>query len=515
MAVSTGMVLAPGHPASGWNVFGALQPDHLTAERPFIRLRSGEVISYGDMQQRTAAFAGALKKSGIGKGDVVAILLEKSPEGLMLYLALARLGAVFLPVHSGLTDAEISYIISDAKPKLAVCDPRFEAQLKPLLPLAPLTLDAGGAGTFIGSAEQAERYLDIAECGELDPNALVYTSGTTGKPKGAWIGCGQVVWNVGTVRDVWDIGPNDVLLHLNLMAFGIFATLLPVYAAGASIFFLPGSDIDGIVEWIPQATMMATVPTVYKRLLDTPGFTKERISGMRLFITGSAPMRDDLFDAFLQKTGHALLDRYGMTEAILITSNRAAETRVAGNSGYPLPGSEIRIVSEDGRIITDGSVGLIHIRQPMPFREYLNSPEKTTATFTPDGWMITGDFGCLDTAGRLKVLGRGSELIVSGGLNVYPKEVEEAVNLLPGVVESAVIGLPHAEYGETVVAIIETNEPDRLLAAGDMRRLLRQSLAGYKVPKHFEVVDKFPRNALGKVKKNELRSRLLNYFATQ
>ena len=180
-----------------------------------------------------------------------------------------------------------------------------------------------------------------------------------------------------------------------------------------------------------------------------------------------------------------------------------------------MPGSEIRIVADDGRIITDGSVGLIHIRQPMPFREYLNAPEKTATTFTPDEWMITGDFGCLDTAGRLKVIGRGSELIVSGGLNVYPKEVEDALNLLPGVAESAVIGLPHAEYGEAVVAIIEMSEPDRLLDTGEMRLLLRQSLAGYKVPKHFEVVDKFPRNALGKVKKNELRARLLSYFETQ
>jgi len=360
-----------------------------------------------------------------------------------------------------------------------------------------------------------EPHHQIAACGPLDPNALVYTSGTTGKPKGAWIGCGQVVWNVGAVKEVWEIGPDDVLLHLNLMAFGIFATLLPLYAAGASILFLPGSDIDAIVDCIPQATMMATVPTVYKRLLDTPGFAGEAISGMRLFITGSAPMRDDLFDAFLDKTGHALLDRYGMTEALLITSNRADEERVAGNSGYPLPGSEVRIVAEDGGILSDGSVGLIHIRQPMPFRAYLDAPEKTASTFTPDGWMITGDFGCLDAAGRLKVIGRGSELIVTGGLNVYPKEVEEAVNGLPGVVESAVIGLPHAEYGEAVVAVIETAQPDRLLPSADMRRLLRQALAGYKVPKHFDIVEKFPRNALGKVKKNELRARLSGLFEAQ
>ncbi|NKK69375.1 AMP-binding protein [Rhizobium leguminosarum bv. viciae] len=508
---NTMVVTTPSSPAL-WNVFAALKPTHLNPDAAFIRQRSGEILSYADMLRRTEMFAGALKAEGIGKGDVVAVLLEKSPEGLMLYLALARIGAVFLPVHSGLTDTEITYVFRDAQPKLSVCDPRFEALVSPLLVQAPLTLDATGRGSLIDAVDAATPCSTLAVCAETDPNALVYTSGTTGKPKGAWIGCGQVVWNVSTIRAVWEIRPNDVLLHLNLMAFGIFATLLPIYTAGASIMFLSGSDIDGILDAIPRATMLATVPTVYKRLLDSPDFTPERICNMRLFITGSAPMRSELFDAFRERTGHAPLDRYGMTEALLIASNRAGEARVSENSGYPLPGSEIRLVGEDGKPAPEGQAGMIQVRQPMPFRQYLNAPEKTAASFTPDGWLITGDFGRMDNAGRLTVLGRGSELIVSGGLNVYPREVEELVNALPGVIETAVIGLPHPEYGEAVTAVIETAEPQLLPEPGEMRRLLRQSLAGYKVPKHFEIVEKFPRNALGKIKKNELRERYRAHF---
>ncbi len=500
------------HQPGRWNVFGALRPKYFDSDAPFIRQMSGTVLSYGDMEQATERSAGALQSKAIGKGDVVAVLLDKSPEGLMLYLALARIGAVFLPVHSGLTDTEITHIFQDAKPKLSICDPRFEALVTPLLPQPPLTLDITGHGSFTDEAATAVPLATLADCDHEDPNALVYTSGTTGKPKGAWIGCGQVVWNISAVRDVWDVSSEDVLLHLNLMAFGIFATLLPIYAAGASIMFLPGSDIDGIVAAIPQATMLATVPTVYKRLLDAPEFTLERIRNMRLFITGSAPMRPDLFEAFHERTGHALLDRYGMTEALLITSNRAGEARLAENSGYPLPGSDIRLVQEDGRATLEGQVGMIQIRQPMPFRQYLNAPDKTAASFTDDGWMITGDFGRLDAAGRLTVLGRGSELIVTGGLNVYPKEVEELVNALPGVSETAVIGLPHPEYGEVVVAVIETAEPQLLPEPAEMRRLLRHSLAGYKVPKHFEIVAKFPRNALGKIKKSELRNQYMKHF---
>lgn len=510
-SITDTIITAPSTPA-GWNVFAALKPKDLDPDAAFIRQRSGAILSYADMERRTETFAGALVARGIGKGDIVAVLLDKSPEGLMLYLALARIGAVFLPVHSGLTDTEITHIFRDAQPRMAVCDPRFATLLAPLLPQAPLTLDEAGKGGLIDAANVATPHSALAVCSQTDPNALVYTSGTTGKPKGAWLGCGQVVWNISAVRTVWDVGPHDVLLHLNLMAFGIFATLLPIYAAGASILFLPGSDIDAILDSLPQATMLATVPTVYKRLLDSPEFTPGRFGRMRLFITGSAPMRADLFEAFHARTGHALLDRYGMTEALLIASNRAGEARLAENSGYPLPGSEIRLTAEDGSPAKPGEVGMIQIRQFMPFRQYLNAPEKTATSFTADGWMITGDFGRMDEAGRLTVLGRGSELIVSGGLNVYPKEVEELVNALPGVSETAVIGLPHPEYGEMVVAVIEASEPLLLPEATEMRRLLRRSLAGYKVPKHFEVVEKFPRNALGKIKKNELRNVYMRHF---
>ncbi|WP_108659588.1 AMP-binding protein [Acuticoccus kandeliae] len=493
------------------NVFDALAGAVEDRQRPFILRDDAPDITYAAMHEITARQGGTLRAAGVGVGDVVALLVEKSAEALMLYLAISRIGAVALPVHVGLSRAEIDLILSDAAPSLIVCDPAFAEAVGGIAPV--LTLDAKAEGTFRAAFDGAEPVRDSVDLPADAWNAIVYTSGTTGRPKGAIIGVEQVVWNVTAISTTWKIGPGDVLLHLNLMAYGIFATMLPVLAAGGAIRLVADSAIDTILANLPRVTMMASVPTVYHRLLREARFDRAACRSMRLFITGSAPMREDLFNAFRERTGHELLDRYGMTEALLISSNRVDEARAPGNSGYALPDSQIRIRDGEGRTLPATAVGGIEVRQPAPFIGYLNHPEKTAEAFTEDGWLITGDFGHLDERGRLTVLGRGFELIITGGLNVYPKEVELAINAMPGVLESAVIGVPHADYGEAVVAVIELDGHGAGFSAEAARNLLRASLAGYKVPKHWEIVERLPRNALGKVKKRELQEMLQAHFA--
>lgn len=492
------------------NVYAELRKNGADAGRPFIRQAEKPDISYADLDATTSRLAGALVAEGVTQGDVVAVLVEKSAQALMFYLALSRIGAVFLPVHTGLTLAEIAHILDDARPRLVLSDPAFQDAVERMTGYRPWTLDARGRGTLIDRALGAESMTEAADSPPEAPNALVYTSGTTGRPKGAWISNEQVVWNVRAIRDTWAITADDTLLHLNLMAYGIFATTLPMLAAGASILLVPDASTDQVLAALPRVTMMASVPTVYSRLLDDQRLDAKLCTSMRLFITGSAMMREDLFEAFHRRTGHKLLDRYGMTEALLITSNRADEERVAGNSGYPLPGCELRIRNAEGAA-AQGEVGLIEIRQAAPFRSYLNDPQKTREAFSPDGWFMTGDFGKLDEKGRLVVLGRGSDLIITGGLNVYPKEVENALNEIEGVADSAVIGVPHPQYGDAVFGVVELADGYRF-SADDARGALRQVLAGYKVPKHIESVVQLPRNALGKVKKSELRSRYVRHF---
>ncbi|GHC78867.1 AMP-binding protein [Limoniibacter endophyticus] len=494
------------------NLYGSFRAGFPALERIFLRRPDGVSVSYGELETRTARLAGALRAADVGQGDIVALLVDKSPTAMLIYLAMARIGAVFLPIHTGLAAVEITHILNDAAPRLVICDPRF-SDLVVEAGRTCLTLTAREEGGFADLAAASTSIEALAVVAASAPNALVYTSGTTGRPKGAWITTAQVRWNVEAIREMWAIGPDDVLLHINLIAYGVFATMLPMLSAGAGLFLVEDAGVDTILDGLPHATMMASVPTVYQRLLSEPRFTRELCSRIRLFITGSAPMREDLFEAFAAHTGHRLLDRYGMTEALLITSNRADHSREAGNSGYPLPKSTLRIIGSDGRPLPAGEVGQIQILQPAPFTGYLNAPEKTAESLTDDGWLRTGDFGSLDPEGRLSVIGRGTDLIITGGLNVYPKEVEQVLNAQPQIAESAVIGVPHPEYGEAVFAAIEL-QPDAAstLDTAALRQLLRGAIAGYKVPKHIEIVRKLPRNALGKIKKQELRTSFAEFF---
>ena len=482
--------------------------------RLFAEGSDGRRVLYEDIGPLTARMASVLARAGVGKGDRVAGVLEKSPEGILLYLAASRLGAIYLPVHSGLTASEIGYIIADAQPRAIVCDPawreRIEVEAARHGVARIFTLDTACGGSLMAEATSPNGY--VAACSGNDANAIVYTSGTTGKPKGAIITHGLVGWNALALARSWRIGPDDVLLHANPMAFGLFGTSIPMLAAGAAMLLLPKFDADDVIAALPRATMFAGVPTYYARLLARPDFDAALCRGMRLFITGSAPMRADMFAAFQQRTGHVLLDRYGLTEALLVTSNDAGEKRLPDNSGRPLAGSRLRLVDDRGAPVVAGETGRIEVWQPYMFHGYWNAPEKTKEAFTSDGWFKTGDFGRLDEQGHISVLGRGADLIISGGFNVYPKEVETHLNQADNIAESAVIGVPHPDFGEAVVAVVQLTDRSAGLAVAPLLKAMRQDLAGYKVPKHVEIVDEMPRNTLGKIQKNLLKSRLAALF---
>jgi malonyl-CoA/methylmalonyl-CoA synthetase len=495
------------------NVFGALFDKARDSDDMFMETADGRQVSFGDVAWITARYARLLATMGVGKGRLIAGVLEKSPEGILLYLAACRLGAIYLPIHIGLTDSEIAHIIRDAEPVLVVCDPARRPAVEAMGARQTLTLGADATGSLETGSRGLRGLAELTPVSAGDPNAMVYTSGTTGKPKGALISAGAVIWNARALATCWRIGADDILLHANPMAFGLFGTTTPAMAGGASMILLPKFDVDTVIAHLPRATCFSGVPTYYSRLMADPRFDRELCSGMRLMVTGSAPMRGDAFEAFAGRSGHRLLDRYGLTEALIATSNRMDAHRRADTSGLPLPGSRLRIVDGDGRELPPGEVGMIELLQPYPFLGYWRDPTKTRGAFR-DGWFITGDFGRVDEEGNVSVLGRGSDLIITGGLNVYPKEIEIELNSLAGVAESAVIGVPHPDFGEAVVAVIQLDGPTAAFDADTALAELRALLSGYKVPKRIEILPELPRNTLGKVLKGELRRRFSDSFTS-
>lgn len=492
------------------NVFGALFEPGNEPDRVFMATAEGRSIRFGEVPEITARYARLLAERGVTKGRLVGGVLEKSPEGILLYLATCRLGAVYLPIHIGLTDAEIAHIIRDAEPALVVYDP--SRQLAATAGAGQvLTLGADGSGSLVEESRNLLGLTELTPVSASEPNAMVYTSGTTGKPKGALLSAGAVIWNARALAACWEITRTDILLHANPMAYGLFGTTTPMLAGGASMILLPKFETDPVIAQLPHATIFAGVPTYYSRLMADARFGRQLCRGMRLFITGSAPMRTDSFEAFAARTGHRLLDRYGLTEALIATSNRVGDLRRADTSGLPLPGSRIRIVDADGTEQPPGTVGMIELLQPQPFLGYWRDAAKTAKAFR-DGWFVTGDFGRIDEHGYVSVLGRGADLIITGGLNVYPKEVEAELNALDGVAESAVVGVPHPDFGEAVLAIVQLSGPQAGFEPAVAIAALKASLAGYKVPKRIEVLAEMPRNTLGKVQKNLLRQRFLTAF---
>ncbi|MFC6487497.1 malonate--CoA ligase [Nitratireductor sp. GCM10026969] len=499
------------------HLFDAIRDATANREAMLIDVPGDRRWTYRDMLDETAKLAAALVELGVTPGDRVAAQVEKSAQAVMLYLACLRAGAVYLPLNTAYTLAELDYFIGDAEPRLVVVSPdaaRNVAVIAARRSTSMETLDRQGGGTLMQRASAAGRAFADVPRGPDDLAAILYTSGTTGRSKGAMLSHDNLLSNAVTLRDIWRFTAKDRLIHA-LPIFhthGLFVATNVVLLSGASMFFLPAFDAEEILRLLPQATTFMGVPTFYVRLLQHEGLTREAAANMRLFISGSAPLLAETHRRFRERTGHAILERYGMTETNMNTSNPYEGERVAGTVGFPLPGVELRITDpETGELLEQGEVGMIEVRGPNVFKGYWRMPEKTKAEFREDGFFITGDLGRIDEAGYVHIVGRGKDLVISGGYNVYPKEVETEIDRVPGVVESAVIGVPHPDFGEGVTAIVVV----RPEAAVDERTLLgslKDRLARYKQPKRVLFVDELPRNTMGKVQKNVLRERYLSLY---
>lgn len=473
---------------------------------PLIVLRGGGTISGAAFLGMVARQAHALRAAGVGPGVRIAAQVPKSAEALAAYGAAVALGAVFLPLNTAYTAAELDYFLSDAAPAVFLAEgARDLGALAARHGARMLTLDADGSGTLAEAAAGQPAEIAAVARGEGYLAALLYTSGTTGRSKGAMLTQGNLLSNAQALAGLWRFTPDDVLIHA-LPIFhthGLFVATNTVLATGGRMILLPGFDAAEVVALMPQATALMGVPTFYTRLLDQPGLA-EAARGMRLFISGSAPLLPETHAAFARLTGHAILERYGMTETNMIASNPYEGQRRAGTVGFPLPGVEVRLEAQP--------VGGIEVRGPNVFAGYWKMPEKTAEEFTADGWFRTGDVGRFDAEGYLSIVGRAKDLIITGGFNVYPVEVEEALDRVPGVLESAVIGLPHPDFGEGVFAVLVaqagvTLDAETVLAA------VRDRLARFKQPKAAVVVDALPRNAMGKVQKAVLRATYRDRFA--
>jgi malonyl-CoA/methylmalonyl-CoA synthetase len=485
----------------------------------FIETQDGRVTSYGDLIAWSARIANVLVGQGVEPGDRVAVQVEKSPEAILLFLACLRAGAVCLPLNTGYTLAELEYFIGDSGPRVVVCSPDkaegIAALGERLGVAATLTLATAGDGTLMDLARVAPADFADVPCSGDDLAAILYTSGTTGRSKGAMLTHDNLASNALTLVDYWRFGADDVLLHA-LPIFhthGLFVATNVILLAGASMIFLPKLDADAMIALMPRATTMMGVPTFYVRLLQDPRLTRDLVAHMRLFVSGSAPLLADTHREWRERTGKAILERYGMTETNMNTSNPYDGDRVAGTVGFPLPGVDLRVVDpETGAHLSQGEVGMIEVRGPNVFKGYWRMPEKTAAEFRADGFFITGDLGRIDERGYVHIVGRGKDLVISGGYNVYPKEVETEIDAMPGVVESAVIGVLHRDFGEGVTAVV-VKRPDSLLDEKQVLAALSERLAKYKQPKRVIFVPDLPRNTMGKVQKNVLRETYKDLYA--
>lgn len=489
------------------------------ADKVFLENHDGAAITYGGLDEGSARMAGALARLGVQPGDRVAAQVEKSPEALLLYLGCLRAGAVFLPLNTAYTPAEIEYFLTDAEPRVFVCDHAQKEKLAGVAAKAGVarveTLGVKRDGSLMEAFANAPAEFADARRGPGDLAAILYTSGTTGRSKGAMLSHDNLASNALTLVDYWRFTANDVLIHALPIyhTHGLFVATNTMLLAGGTILFQPKLDADVILKLMQRATTMMGVPTFYTRLLQHKGLTPEAAKHMRLFISGSAPLLAETHREWRARTGHSILERYGMTETNMNTSNPYDGDRVAGTVGFPLPGVSARIRdAETGADVPRGEIGVIEVKGPNVFSGYWRMPEKTAAEFRPDGFFITGDLGKIDERGYIHIVGRGKDLVISGGFNVYPKEVEDEIDALPGVIESAVIGVPHADFGEGVTAVVVRDKA----AAIDEKTViaaLGARLAKFKQPKRVIFVDDLPRNAMGKVQKNTLRETYAKLFS--
>lgn len=492
------------------NLYSALMGDKMNSDRVAISMRDGRRWTYADLARESARFANRLVARGVKPGDRVAVHAEKTVAMLVTYLAVVRAGAVFLPLNTAYTPAELDYFLGDAEPRLLICDP---AEADVLAPIAKAkgaaleTLGPNGEGTWTDGIEKEAATFAPVELTEDDTASILYTSGTTGRSKGAMLTIRNLSSNAATLIDTWRITRDDRLLHALPIyhTHGLYVGANTTLMAGGEMLFHPKFDIAELLADLPQATTLMGIPTFYTRLLSQKAFTKELVAHIRLFVSGSAPLSAETHREFTERTGHNILERYGMSETCMNTSNPYDGDRVAGSVGFPLPGVTVRITNPATRAdLKDGEVGMVEVRGPNVFKGYWRNPEKTKAELHEDGFFTTGDLGYRGERGYIFLVGRDKDLIITGGLNVYPAEIEAVIDEMPEVAESAVIGCPHADFGEAVTAVVSLRDGKALDEATVVARL-RDKLARFKQPKRVIFMKTLPRNTMGKVQKNVLR----------
>jgi len=478
----------------------------------YAEMLDGTTLSYGEMFDAAEKNASALLIAGLKPGDCVAAQVEKSIETIQLYLGTILAGGIYLPLNIAYTPLELEYFLKDAKPQIFVCDPTKLSILQSLANntgvATVLTLSADGIGTLTDALPANNNNFKAVARDENDLAAFLYTSGTTGRSKGAMLSHANLASNAQSLKDCWRFSERDVLIHA-LPIFhthGLFVATNTTLCAGSSMIFMPCFNSDLILSLMKKATVLMGVPTFYVRLLESTNLSRDTVANMRLFISGSAPLLAETHKQWQALTGTAILERYGMTETNMNTSNPYDGERRAGTVGMPLPGIEVRITDQDtGKELAQGEIGSIEVRGPNVFKGYWQMPEKTKEEFREDGFFITGDVGVMDNNNYLSIVGRSKDLIISGGFNVYPKEVELILDDVEGVYESAVIGVPHPDFGEGVLAVVVL-ETGKNLNESLLKAILKEKIADYKQPKNIYFVDELPRNTMGKVLKNDLRN---------
>ena len=500
------------------NLFSRLFDRLDDPNRLAIETLDGQRVSYGDLVARTGQMATVLVSRGLKPGDRVAAQGEKSVSGLVLYLATVRAGAVYLPLNTAYTLNELEYFITDAEPALVVCDPPKVEGIGAIAAKVHArveTLGADGKGSLTEAADQASKEFWTVARANDDLAAILYTSGTTGRSKGAMLSHDNLASNSLTLVEYWRFTDKDVLVHALPIyhTHGLFVASNVTLFARASMIFLPKFDPDLIIRFMARATVLMGVPTFYTRLLQNPALNRDSTKHMRLFVSGSAPLLAETHREWAARTGHAVLERYGMTETNMNTSNPYDSERVAGTVGHPLPSVSVRVADpETGKVLGPETIGMIEFKGPNVFKGYWRMAEKTKSEFRDDGFFITGDLGKIDDKGYVHILGRSKDLVISGGFNVYPKEIESEIDAMPGVIETAVIGVPHADFGEGVTAVVVCDKAAKV-DESSVLKALDGRLAKFKMPKRVIFVDELPRNAMGKVQKNILRDTYSGIYA--
>ncbi len=478
----------------------------------FLTTPAGEEYLYSDVLRLTGQVAQLLTDLGLQTGDRVSVQAEKSIDYLWLYLGCLRGGFAFHPLNPAYTKVELDYFFYDAEPALVIYDPANKSTANEVASAAGVaelyTMTGDGGGSFRDAYGAAASMDGVAPCNPDDTAALLYSSGTTGQPKGIPLTHANIAVNAQELAQAWAFSRDDVLLHALPMfhTHGLFIALNCTFMSGSSVRYLPRFDADKVIDEFANATVMMGVPTYYTRLLNSPRLNANVCQPIRLFTSGSAPLREDTFNEFESRTGQTIVERYGMSETVVLTSNPIIGARKAGTVGVALPSVAVRIADDDNKPLPIGDIGRIQVRGPNVFQEYWCKPEKTAEDFTADGYFDTGDQGRLDDEGYVSIVGRAKDLIISGGLNVYPIEVEQTLNESPMVQETAVIGVPHADFGEAVVALVIA-DPNSSFDEEQVRAFGRERLASFKLPKRVIAVNDLPRNAMGKVQKNLLRER--------